>query len=106
MDQLLSSVRVLDLTQFLAGPFGAMLLGDMGAEVIKIELPGRGDPMRQMPPHFLAGESAYFLRKEMLDDRCFTLMYADIHFDRQYNVIASEVRGGRLISREEFEAGV
>ncbi|MFQ5593308.1 MAG: CaiB/BaiF CoA transferase family protein [Anaerolineae bacterium] len=61
MNQLLSGVRVLDLTQFLAGPFGSMLLGDMGAEVIKIELPGRGDPMRQMPPHFLAGESAYFL---------------------------------------------
>lgn len=61
MNQLLSNVRILDLTQFLAGPFGSMLLGDMGAEVIKIELPGCGDPMRQMPPHFLAGESAYFL---------------------------------------------
>ncbi len=61
MNQLLSGVRVLDLTQFLAGPFGSMLLGDMGAEVIKIEPPGRGDPMRQMPPYFLEGESAYFL---------------------------------------------
>lgn len=61
MNQLLSGIRVLDLTQFLAGPFGSMLLGDMGAEVIKIEPPGRGDSMRQMPPHFLEGESAYFL---------------------------------------------
>jgi crotonobetainyl-CoA:carnitine CoA-transferase CaiB-like acyl-CoA transferase len=61
MNQLLSGVRILDLTQFLAGPYGSMLLGDLGAEVIKIEAPGRGDPMRQMPPHFLEGESAYFL---------------------------------------------
>lgn len=51
------------------------------------------------------GEGAYFLRKEMLDDQCFTLMQARIHFDRQYNVIASEVEGGHLISREEYEAG-
>ncbi|RMG48064.1 MAG: CoA transferase, partial [Acidobacteria bacterium] len=56
----LTGVRVLDLTQFLAGPYGSMLLGDLGAEIIKIEPPG-GDPMRRMPPYFLAGESAYFL---------------------------------------------
>lgn len=61
MKQLLSGVRVLDFSRFLAGPFGSMLLGDLGADVIKIEPPGRGDPMRQMPPHFLEGESAYFL---------------------------------------------
>lgn len=64
----------------------------------------RVDKQYDLSPQY-EGESAYFLRKEMLDDRCFTLMYADVHFDRQYNVIASEVRGGRLISREEFEAG-
>ncbi|MBI4445804.1 MAG: CoA transferase [Acidobacteria bacterium] len=58
---LLSGVRVLDLSRFLAGPFGSMILGDLGAEVIKIEEPGQGDPMRQMPPYFLEGESAYFL---------------------------------------------
>lgn len=61
MKPLLSDVRILDLTRFLAGPFGAMQLGDLGAEVIKIEAPARGDPTRQMPPHFLEGESAYFL---------------------------------------------
>ena len=55
-------VRVLDLSRMLAGPYGSMLLGDMGAEVIKIEDPDGGDPMRAMgPPFFPDGEAAYFL---------------------------------------------
>jgi crotonobetainyl-CoA:carnitine CoA-transferase CaiB-like acyl-CoA transferase len=45
----------------LTGDYAAMLMGDLGAEVIKVETPGTGDPLRQMPPHFLEGESAYFL---------------------------------------------
>ncbi len=49
-------------------------------------------------------EGMYVLHKEMLDDRCFTLMHARVHFDRQYNIIDSEVEGGRLISYEEFIA--
>src|SRR5207253_1968775 len=54
--------RVLDLSRMLAGPYGSMLLADMGAEVIKIEDPDGGDPMRMMGPPFLPdGESAYFL---------------------------------------------
>lgn len=57
----LEGVRVLDFSQFLAGPFGTRVLGDLGAEVIKIEQPGVGDPSRTFPPHFLGGESAYFL---------------------------------------------
>ncbi len=61
MNPLLSGVRVLDLTRMLTGDYAAMLLGDLGAEVIKVESPGTGDPLRQMPPHFLQGESAYFL---------------------------------------------
>jgi formyl-CoA transferase/CoA:oxalate CoA-transferase len=55
-------VRVLDLSRMLAGPYGSMLLADMGAEVIKIEDPDGGDPMRVMGPPFLPdGQSAYFL---------------------------------------------
>lgn len=60
--KLFDGVRVLDLSRMLAGPYGSMLLADMGAEVIKIEEPGGGDPMRTMGPPFLPdGESAYFL---------------------------------------------
>lgn len=59
---LFAGVRVLDLSRMLAGPYGAMLMADLGAEVIKIEEPDGGDPMRIMGPPFLPnGESAYFL---------------------------------------------
>jgi CoA:oxalate CoA-transferase len=60
---LLAGVRVLDLSRMLAGPYGSMLLADLGAEVIKIEDPQGGDPMRAMGPPFLGSdrESAYFL---------------------------------------------
>ena len=56
----LAGIRVLDLTRVLAGPFCAMTLGDMGAEVIKIEEPGKGDDTRSWPP-FVGGESTYFM---------------------------------------------
>ena len=56
----LSGIRVIDLTRVLAGPFCAMSLGDMGAEVIKIEEPGKGDDTRGWPP-FVGGEATYFL---------------------------------------------
>jgi crotonobetainyl-CoA:carnitine CoA-transferase CaiB-like acyl-CoA transferase len=59
---LFEGVRVLDLSRMLAGPYGSMLMADLGAEVIKVEEPDGGDPMRLMGPPFLPnGESAYFL---------------------------------------------
>ena len=59
-DQPLKGIRVLDLTRVLAGPYCAMLLGDMGAEVIKVEEPGKGDDTRGWPP-FAGGQSTYFM---------------------------------------------
>jgi len=47
----LAGLKVLDLSTVIAGPFAAALLGDFGAEVLKVELPGGGDPLRAMPPH-------------------------------------------------------
>ena len=57
----LEGVRVLDLTRALAGPFCTLMLGDYGADVIKIELPGSGDDTRTWGPPFIGDESAYFL---------------------------------------------
>jgi crotonobetainyl-CoA:carnitine CoA-transferase CaiB-like acyl-CoA transferase len=53
-------VRVLDLTRVLAGPFASMMLGDMGAHVIKVEETGKGDDTRKWPP-FVGGEASYFM---------------------------------------------
>ena len=57
----LDGLTVLDLTRVLAGPYCTMQLADMGARVIKIERPGRGDDTRAWGPPFVAGESSYFL---------------------------------------------
>jgi succinate---hydroxymethylglutarate CoA-transferase len=57
----LAGTRVVDLTRILAGPLCTMMLGDMGAEVIKVEPPDRGDDTRAWGPPFVAGEAAYFL---------------------------------------------
>ena len=57
----LAGVHVLDLARVLAGPYAAMLLGDLGAEVIKVERPGTGDDTRHWGPPFAQAESTYFL---------------------------------------------
>ena len=57
----LQGVRILEMSQAIAGPVAARTLGDLGAEVIKIEQPGTGDMSRRIGPHFLGGESAYYL---------------------------------------------
>jgi crotonobetainyl-CoA:carnitine CoA-transferase CaiB-like acyl-CoA transferase len=57
----LHGIRVLDLTRVLAGPYCTMFLGDLGADVVKVEQPGSGDDTRGWGPPFSGGESAYFL---------------------------------------------
>src|ERR1051326_788504 len=57
----LSGIVVIDLSRVLAGPYCTMMLGDMGATIIKVEHPGDGDDTRAFGPPYIAGESAYYL---------------------------------------------
>ena len=57
----LAGVRVVDLTRVMVGPYGTMMLGDLGADVIKVEIPGRGDDTRHWGPPFVGSESVYYL---------------------------------------------
>ncbi len=57
----LEGIRVIDCSRVLAGPYTTMVLGDLGADVIKVERPGSGDDTRRWGPPFTGGESAYYL---------------------------------------------
>lgn len=61
MAEILKGVRILDLSQYIAGPYGTLLLGDLGAEIIKIENPEGGDLSRNIRHYTHKGESAYYL---------------------------------------------
>jgi crotonobetainyl-CoA:carnitine CoA-transferase CaiB-like acyl-CoA transferase len=98
---LFEGVRILDLSRMLAGPYGSMLLADMGAEVIKLEEPDGGDPMRAMGPPFLPdGESAYFLainrNKKSVAVDLTTPAGREVFFDlvRQADVVWENFRPG------------
>lgn len=58
--QPLRDVRVVDLTRILAGPYASMVLGDLGADVVKVERPGKGDDTRQWGPPFVDGTASYY----------------------------------------------
>ncbi len=60
-DSAYGRLRVIEMTEALAGPYCAMMFGDLGADVIKVERPGAGDQTRAWGPPFVEGESAYFL---------------------------------------------
>lgn len=61
MNAALDGIRILDMSRVLAGPWATQLLGDFGADVVKVERPGSGDDTRQWGPPWLGSESAYFL---------------------------------------------
>jgi crotonobetainyl-CoA:carnitine CoA-transferase CaiB-like acyl-CoA transferase len=74
VENILDSIRVVEMTEALAGPYCAMLLGDFGADVIKVERPGTGDQSRGWGPPFVGSESAYYLAANR-NKRSVTLNY-------------------------------
>lgn len=60
MSGALDGVRVVDFSRVLAGPYATMLLGDLGADVVKVEQPGRGDDTRDWGPPYAGGQATYF----------------------------------------------
>ena len=98
---LLADLRVVDLTRVLAGPYCTMMLGDLGADVIKIELPGRGDDTRQWGPPFTAkGESAYFISANR-NKRSLTL---DLKSDKGIEILKDLIRDADVVV-ENFKTG-
>ena len=89
----LAGVRVLDLTQFLAGPYGTMMLADLGADVVKIEPPGGAASSRGVPP-FYRGESIHFLSLNR-NKRSITLNLKD---DRGRALLYDLVRGADVVA--------
>ncbi len=61
----------------------------------------RVDPKHELQPDYKGSD--FLLRKEMMDGRCFRLMYGEVRFDRDYRILSQEVSGGHFITKEEFE---
>src|SRR5690348_12714166 len=97
----LDGLRVLDLCSHLSGPYCAMLLGDLGADIIKIERPGEGDDARHMPP-FVNGEGAPFMlwnrnkRSLVLDLKSSTDRDSFLALVREADILLENFRPGTL----------
>jgi formyl-CoA transferase len=96
----LDGIRVLDLSRVLAGPYCTMQLGDMGAEVIKIEQPGTGDDTRRWGPPWTGGESAYYLCANR-NKKSVTLNLKD---ERARDILRELVRQSDIVV-ENFKVG-
>jgi len=96
----LNGIRVIDLTRILAGPFCTMNLGDMGAEVIKIEEPRSGDDTRSWGPPFVGEQTAYFLAINR-NKKSVTLNLKDT---RAKNILGDLLRGADVMI-ENFKSG-
>jgi crotonobetainyl-CoA:carnitine CoA-transferase CaiB-like acyl-CoA transferase len=99
-DRLLDGVRVLDLSRVMSGPFCTAMLADLGAEVIKIEMPGAGDDSRHFGP-FRDGESAYF----MLLNRGKKSMTLNLKSDRGREILLALAQSSDVVI-ENFRPGV
>jgi len=97
----LEGISVLDLTRALAGPFCTLMLGDNGADVVKIEIPGTGDDTRHWGPPFIQGESAYYLSINR-NKRSLTLNLRD----PRANEIFLKMAGSADVVVENFTPGV
>ncbi|MBE90428.1 MAG: CoA transferase [Rhodospirillaceae bacterium] len=96
----LSGIRVIDMTRILAGPFCTMNLGDMGAEIIKIEQPGKGDDTRSWGPPFAGSEAAYFLGVNR-NKKSVTL---NLKEERGLGILKTLIKGADVLI-ENFKAG-
>ncbi|MET7279613.1 CoA transferase [Kribbella sp. NPDC005582] len=99
--QLLSDVVVVDLTRALAGPHAGMMLGDLGARVIKVETPAGGDDSRGWGPPFVEGESTYFLSANRNKES----VTADLKSDEGKEFLTKLVRKADILL-ENFRPGV
>ena len=97
----LEGIRVLDLTRALAGPFCTLMLGDHGADIVKIEMPGSGDDTRHWGPPFIGEESAYFLSINR-NKRSLTLNFKEPEAKKIFLDLAS----GADVVVENFTPGV
>jgi crotonobetainyl-CoA:carnitine CoA-transferase CaiB-like acyl-CoA transferase len=94
MNQPLEGIKIIDLTAAMAGPYCTQLLADFGADVLKIEPPGRGDMLRDFGPPFLEGESPYYL----LNNRNKRSMTLDIRTDKGQEVLRKLVVGADVVA--------
>ncbi|HAX25621.1 MAG TPA: formyl-CoA transferase [Chloroflexi bacterium] len=96
----LDGIRVLDLSRVLAGPYCTMVLGDLGADVIKVEQPGKGDDTRAWGPPWAGGEAAYYLSVNR-NKRSITL---DIKSEQGKQIIRDLARESDIVV-ENFKRG-
>jgi crotonobetainyl-CoA:carnitine CoA-transferase CaiB-like acyl-CoA transferase len=99
-DAALAGVRVLDLSRVLAGPYATMMLGDLGADVVKVERPG-GDDTRAWGPPYFHGESTYFLSV----NRNKRTLVADLHDPGDRERVRDLARDADIVV-ENFRPGV
>lgn len=95
----LKGIKILDLTRILSGPYCSMILGDMGAEIIKIERPDKGDDSREVGP-FVNGESTYF----MSINRNKKSLAVDLRTEEGYRIF-NELIGEADIIIENYKPG-